>query len=209
MDLKIVPLAITMMAGPQIMSAIIFVTHDRPLRVSLPFIGAIALATSVGVTLMTGLVSLRGSESSLGGTSDAGSLGNVIKLVLVGLLIALSIRAYRGRETAEPPKWLGKLQTASPGLAFRTGVLLIYLMPADIVIMLTVAVHLRASGLSLAGAIPFVAATTLIAAGPLAAFLIFHRRAVKAIPKIRDWMNANSAIVNIIVYCFFIALILL
>jgi len=34
MNLAILPLAITMLAGPQIMSAIIFVTSTRPVRIS-------------------------------------------------------------------------------------------------------------------------------------------------------------------------------
>jgi small neutral amino acid transporter SnatA (MarC family) len=34
MNLQILPLAITMMAGPQIMSAIIFITARKPLKLS-------------------------------------------------------------------------------------------------------------------------------------------------------------------------------
>jgi small neutral amino acid transporter SnatA (MarC family) len=34
MNLAILPLAITMMAGPQIMSAIIFITAAKPLKLS-------------------------------------------------------------------------------------------------------------------------------------------------------------------------------
>jgi hypothetical protein len=39
-------------------------------------------------------------------------------------------------------------------------------------------------------------------------YLLFHRRAQRAMPKVRDWMNANSWLVNIIVYVIFILLIL-
>jgi len=38
-------------------------------------------------------------------------------------------------------------------------------------------------------------------------YLLFHRRAVTAMPKLRDWMNANSWLVNIIVCAIFIVLI--
>jgi hypothetical protein len=31
----------------------------------------------------------------------------VLQLVLVGLLIAAAVKNWLGRETAEPPKWLG------------------------------------------------------------------------------------------------------
>src|SRR5687768_4423384 len=51
MNVQILPLAITMMAGPQIMSAIIFVTAPKALRVSLPFLAGVAIATTVGVII--------------------------------------------------------------------------------------------------------------------------------------------------------------
>ena len=40
MDTAILPLAITMMAGPQILSAIIFVTGSEPVKVSLAYVAA-------------------------------------------------------------------------------------------------------------------------------------------------------------------------
>jgi len=42
MNLDILPLAITMMAGPQILSAIIFLTTPKPLKVSAAFVPALA-----------------------------------------------------------------------------------------------------------------------------------------------------------------------
>jgi hypothetical protein len=51
-------------------------------------------------------------------------------------------------------------------------------------------------------------ATVLVAALPLLLYLLFHRRAQRLMPKVRDWMNTNSWLVNIIVYVVFILLIL-
>jgi hypothetical protein len=102
---------------------------------------------------------------------------------------------------------LGKLQQADPKQPFRTGLLVILVMPSDLIVMLTVATNLEQSGDSLAAAVPFILATALVAALPLLGYLIFHRRAVGAMPKLRDWMNANSWLVNIIVCAVFIILI--
>ena len=55
---------------------------------------------------------------------------------------------------------------------------------------------------------PFIVATILIAALPVLSYLLFHRRAERAMPKVRDWMNTHSWLVNIIVYVVFILLIL-
>jgi threonine/homoserine/homoserine lactone efflux protein len=205
MNLQILPLAITMMAGPQIMSAIIFVTAPKALRVSVPFLAGVAIATTVGVIITTTIASLL----SLGDPSASGSSGNIIQYVLVGLLVALAIKNYVGRETAEPPRWLGALQSADVKRAFMTGLLVILLMPSDIIIMLTVGTNLAQNNAGLVAALPFIGATVLVAALPLLFFVLFHRRAQQFMPKVRDWMNTHSWLVNIIVCGVFIALIVL
>ena len=206
MSTPILPLAITMMAGPQIMSAIIFVTSEKAVKNSLAFVIGVLVAASIGVAIMLGLQSLLGID--FGDPDDSSSTGHVIQYLLVGLLVAAAIKNYVGRETAEPPKWLGKLQGATPGMALRTGLLVILLMPSDVIVMLTVATNLEQNGEGYVEAIPFILLTALIAALPLLGFLLFHRRAVTAMPKLRDWMNDNSWLVNIIVCLIFIVLIL-
>ena len=209
MNEAILPLAITMMAGPQIMSAIIFVTASKPVKVSASFIAGVAIATTLGVAIALAAVSLLGNSVSLGDSSENGSTGHIIQYLLVGALVALAVKNYRGRETAEPPKWLGALQRADSKKALKTGLVVILLMPSDMIIMLTVAVNLVQSGAGFLSAVPFIGATILVAALPLLLFLLFHRRAQGFMPKVRDWMNSNSWLVNIIVCVVFIVLIVL
>lgn len=208
MNEAILPLAITMMAGPQIMAAIIFVTTPKPLRTSGGFVLGVAIATTVGVLIALGIASLLGSGVSLGDSSDKGSNGNIIQYLLVGALAALAVKNYLGRETVEPPRWLGTLMGADPRQAFKTGLLVILLMPSDVIIMLAVGVNLAQKDLGLVAALPFIGATVLIAALPLLLYLLFRRRAQRLMPKVRDWMNSNSWLVNIIVCVVFIVLIL-
>ena len=208
MSLAVIPLAITMNAGPQIMSAIIFVTAPKALRLSAYFLAGVVIAVTVGVTVTYTLANMLGNSISLGDPSDSGSIGNIIQYLLVGLLVFLSIRSYLGRETSEPPRWLGAMQNAKPRTAFMAGLLLLSVFPSDFVILLTVGMNLAQSGASLLGAVPFVAATIFIAALPVLSYLLFRRRAEVLMPKVRDWMNTNSWLVNIIVYVVFIVLIL-
>jgi hypothetical protein len=208
MSLAVIPLAITMNAGPQIMSAIIFVTANKPLRLSAYFLAGVVIAVTVGVTITYTLANLLGNSVSLGDSSDSGSLGNIIQYLLVGVLVLLSIKSYVGRETSEPPRWLGALQNAKPTTAFTTGLLLLSVFPSDLMILITVGVNLVQNDASLLGAVPFVAATIFIAALPVLSYLLFRRRAQQVMPKVRDWMNTNSWLVNIIVYVVFILLIL-
>ena len=208
MSLAVLPLAITMNAGPQIMSAIIFVTAPKALRLSAYFLAGVIIAVTAGVTITYTLANVLGNSVSLGDPSDSGSIGNIIQYVLVGLLVILSLRSYLTRATSEPPRWLGALQNATPTTAFTTGLLLLSVFPSDLVILVTVGVNLAQQNAPLLGAVPFVLTTILIAALPLLSFLLFRRRAQRAMPKVRDWMNTNSWLVNIIVYIIFILLIL-
>src|SRR5687768_2417313 len=116
-----------MMAEPQILSAIIFLTTPKPLKVSAPFIAGVAIATTVGVAIALAIVSLLGNSLSLGDSSDGGSTGSIIQYVLVGLLVALAVKNYVRRETVEPPSWLGTLQSADSKRALKTGLLVILL----------------------------------------------------------------------------------
>ena len=207
MNLTVLPLAITMMAGPQIVAALIFATSSRAVVVSSVFVAGVAIAVTVGVSITTWLARVAG----LSGHADAsgGVAATVIQLGLVALLIALAIKNWHGREKAEPPAWLGKLLSAGAGKAFATGLLLIGLFPSDVLVMLTVGVNLAQNNAPFTAALPFIGCTVLIAALPLLCYLLFRRRAEVVMPKVRDWMNERSWLVNIVVCLLFALLILL
>jgi hypothetical protein len=204
---QLLPLAITMMAGPQILSAILFVTGEDAIKVSVAYVAAVAVAASTAVLVWFLLAGVLGGSLNLNSSSGPTTVATVIQIALVALLILASIKAYLGRETAEPPKWLGKLQGASPGRAFVLGLLLITFMPSDFMITMTTGFNLKGNAEPYYHALPFVALTTLIAALPLLFYVLFRERARVTMPKLRDWMNANSWAVNIAVYAIFILLI--
>ena len=81
-------------------------------------------------------------------------------------------------------------------------------MPSDLLIAMTTGSHLQSEGHAYSAALPSIGLTALIAALPLIFYLLFRRRATVAMPKVRDWMNANSAFVNIAIYVLFVVLIL-
>jgi small neutral amino acid transporter SnatA (MarC family) len=78
MSLAIFPLAITMNAGPQIMSALIFITAPKPLKLSASFLAGVIIALSVGVTITYTLATALNNSISFGDPSDATSIGNII-----------------------------------------------------------------------------------------------------------------------------------
>src|SRR5215218_3939203 len=83
MKLDVLPLAFTMLAGPLIMSAIIFVTAPKALKLSAYFLAGVVIALTAGVTITYTLANLLGNSISLGDSSDSGSLGNIIQYLLV------------------------------------------------------------------------------------------------------------------------------
>jgi hypothetical protein len=206
LNTAILPLAITMMAGPQILTDLLLITGRRPIAAA----GAFVVAVAAGCALMVFLWTLIAGalDIDLSKQAEPTTTAKVIQLVLVGLLIAAAVKSYLGRETAEPPKWLGKVQEAGPLAAFGIGFLLITVFPSDFMVTMTVGVNLESEGGELADALPFIGLTTLIAALPLAFYLLLRRRAVATMPKVRDWMNTHSWLVNILVYALFVVLIL-
>lgn len=209
MELAILPLAITTMLGPQLLASIIFITGKKdPVKVSLGYLAGILFAASTFIIAVFAVAKLFGFSPDAAGHPPKSA--NVIESILVGLLIFASLRTYLTRSTAKPPKWLAKLQDTRPKGAFKLALLLIYFMPTDIIVMVTVGLHLAAHGSSLASflsILPFLGVVMLIAGGPLLSYLLFHKRAIIVMPKLRDWMQVNSWLVNIIIYVFFIVLI--
>jgi Sap, sulfolipid-1-addressing protein len=208
MNTDILPLAITMMVGPGIMASIIFVTHERPVPVSFAYVLGVLVSTAAVTGVMFGIATLLGDNNDLGDPGDSGSAGTIIQIALVALLAAGAIKNWVQRATIEPPKWLGMLLSATTGKALKTGLAIIPIMPSDLMITFTVGVNLVQSKSSYFDAVPFILLTALVAALPLLGYLLFRHRAERAMPKLRDWMNSHSWLVNIIVCVIFIILII-
>ncbi|EXU63238.1 hypothetical protein Z951_36775 [Streptomyces sp. PRh5] len=208
MGLQVLPLAVTMMAGPQIVAAVVLVTTARPVRVCPAFLLGVAIATAVGVALARGIFALLGQAIAPGDSSDRGVAAVVVQLVLVGLLALVAVKNVVKQRTVEPPKWLGSLMEADPRKALTTGFLIILLMPSDIAVMLTVGANLEQHDAEWTAALPFIAATVLIAALPLLVYLLLGDRARRAMPRLREWLTTHSWVVNVAACLIFIVLIL-
>jgi hypothetical protein len=109
----------------------------------------------------------------------------LIQYLFVGLLVALAVKNYLRRETVEPPRWLGTLLSADWKRALMTVLLVIWLMPGDIIVMLTVATNLEHNDVGLVAVLPFIVSTVLVAALPPAA--------LPAVPQTRAAAHAEGA----------------
>jgi cytochrome c biogenesis protein CcdA len=196
----VLPMAVVMSAGPQIVTATFLATSKDAKRNSLAFLSGVAVATTIGVTVFF----LLGGGTA--GKQDDGK--DWLDWVIIGLLVFLVIWVFVKRNETQPPKWMGRLERADTGFSAKIGFLLYALMPTDIISMAAVGAYLARQGEPWWHSLGFVILTVLIAGLPFIALLAMGQRAESVLPKIREWMNANSWIVNEAVLLFFLAMAL-
>jgi hypothetical protein len=201
--LAVLPLAFVMIAGPQIISAVFFATAESWGRSSAAYVLGAALSIALVVTAAYLLANVVGGD---GGDDDSGSSG--VDYAIVALLVYAMIHKFRTRSESEPPKWMGKLQTATPGFAFVLGFLLLGFFPSDIVTSITVGGHLANNGDPWWYALPFILLSLLLLALPALLVAALGHRAQRVLPRVRDWMNSNSWIVSEVVIAFFVVIVL-
>jgi hypothetical protein len=194
---KLLPMAIVMVAGPQVLSAIFLATSENWRRNSAAYV----LGASLSITTVGAIAFLLG-----GGASDRGASDDALYIVVLILLFAAGAHVYMARETAEPPKWMGRLQTATPGLSLRLGFLLLGVFPTDILTSVAMGTYLASKHDTFWHFLPFLALTLLILATPGLLVAALGERGKVLLPKVRDWMNDNSWIVNEAVIGLFILL---
>jgi hypothetical protein len=199
---KILPLAFVMVAGPQIISAFFFATSESWAKASAAYV----LGAALSITLVVSAAYLLASGAS---SSDGGDSGlSTLDYVVLALLVFAAVHTFRSRHQTEPPKWMGKLQTATPKVTFVLGFLLLGFFPSDLVTSISVGSFLANHGDAWWEALPFILLALLFLATPALLVAAMGARAQAFLPKARDWMNANSWIVSEFVILLFIAIVL-
>jgi Sap, sulfolipid-1-addressing protein len=190
-------MAFVMVAGPQIISAVFLATTENWRRNCAAYVLGAALSISIVVVAAYYLL-----KTASGG--DGGD--DTLYWIVLALLLFLAFNAYRTRETSEPPKWMGKLQSATPRFSFQLGFLLLGVFPTDIATSVAVGTFLKAGDDPVWHYLPFLGLTLLFLAAPALLVLAMGERGQRLLPKVRDWMNSNSWIINEIVIGIFILL---
>lgn len=196
--LHVLPLAVVMIAGPQLLSAIFLATTEQWRSNSLAYVSGAAISIS-GVVTAAYLL----SDGAVDRTGGSGPLDVVI---LVVLLCAMGY-VYVRREEAEPPKWMERLTTAGPRFSFVLGASLLGVFPTDLLTSVSVGSYLASQGLPVTDALGFLAVTLVLLAAPALAVFAFGERAEAVLPRVRAWMNENAWIVNEVVLLFFVAIV--
>jgi Sap, sulfolipid-1-addressing protein len=195
--LTLLPMAFVMIAGPQILSAIFLATSEDWRRTSLAYITGAALSITLFVTLAYLL---------LNGVSDAGASNDSIYIIVLVLLLVAMLRTFLKRHEAKVPKWMEKLQTATPRFAFLLGAALLGVFPTDILTSAAVGSYLAAHGDPWWHMLPFLGLTLLLLAIPSLLIVALGQRAHVLLPKVREWMTTHAWIVNELVLLLFVGI---
>ncbi|MGA4730681.1 GAP family protein [Micromonospora taraxaci] len=208
--LTILPLAVVMVAGSQLVVAVFLASSNRPRAASLGFLGGAGLVVTAGVTvswLLTRWVGgLAADASAVAGKVDRGP---AIDLVVLALLVCLAVVVWVRRNRSGPPRWLGSIERAEPLQAMRLGALLFVVTPTDDLTMAAVGASVARHNLPWWHLVPFVLLTVLLLALPLLALLLLGDRAARTLTRMREWAEGHAWIVNEIVIAFFALLTVL
>ena len=203
--LSVLLLAVVMIAGPQIISAVFLASSREAKRSSLAYLVGAGLAVLIGLTVWYFVFHVvRGTG---GGQGKHDGTRHLIDWVVLAVLFALMVMVFARRKRTQPPKWMSKLQVASPRFAFGLGFLLFIAMPTDEGTMLAVAGSLAGQHKPWWHLLPFLVLTLLLLALPLLALLAFGQRAVAVLPRIRDWANEHSWLISEAVILIFVAIV--
>jgi hypothetical protein len=200
---KVLPLAFVMVAGPQIISAFFFATSPAWKKLSAGYV--LGAAASILLVVGASYLIAKGATSS---TEESESGLRPLDYVILALLLFAMVHNYLGRDASEPPKWMGKLQSATPKTTLVLGFLLLGFFPSDLITSFTVGSFLAHNGDSFLKALPFIALTLLFLGAPALGVLFMGSRAQRVLPTVRDWMNDNSWIVSEVVLAFFLVIVL-
>ncbi|MET8083579.1 GAP family protein [Micromonospora sp. NPDC005237] len=208
--LTVLPLAVVMVAGTQLVVAVFLASSDRPRAASLGFLAGAGLVVAVGVTVSWLLTRLLGGlATDASAAASRIDRGPVIDLVVLALLVCLALVVWLRRNRSGPPRWLGSVSHADPRWAARMGALLFAVTPADDLTMATVGATVARHNLPWWHLVPFVLLTVLLLAVPLLALVLLGQKAARVLARMREWAEGHSWIVNEIVIAFFALLTVL
>ncbi|WBB65739.1 GAP family protein [Micromonospora sp. WMMD812] len=203
--LTILPLAVVMVAGTQLVAAVLLASAERPRATSLAYLGGTSAVVLAGVTV-TWLVTrvLRGlAGDAETHVSRLQRTASRIDWAVLALLVVLAVIVYLRRHETGPPRWMRRLQRATPGDAARFGAILLVTSPTDDLTMAAVGASAARHDLAWWHLLPFVLLTLALLALPLLVLLLAGRRATSALPRLRDRANRHAWVVSEVVIAFF------
>jgi hypothetical protein len=169
---------------------------------------ALALVGAVSYSLADGA-----DASTSSTTSDGIGWG---KVVFGLILLAMAGRVWKRRpapgETPEMPKWMGQIDSLTPGKSLGLGVLLAGVNPKNLMLTVAAGTALAQLGLPTGDAVGSLVVFVLIASltilGPVAYYLMGGESAERALDDLKGWLSThNDAVMAVLLLVFGVDLV--
>jgi threonine/homoserine/homoserine lactone efflux protein len=194
---NLLPAALGVALSPvPIIATVLMLMSSTPRRTAPAF----AVGWVVGLVVVMAVVLLAVGSGGLD-TSGGSDTTFWVKLVLGLLFLALGLRTWLHRprpgEVAEPPAWMGRLDSLSPVAALGLGAALSGVNPKNLALTASAAVAIAAGDLSTTQAVVcvavFVVVASVLVVGPVAAFLVAGDRTAGPLQALKTFMEVHNA----------------
>ena len=197
---QILPLAVGVALSPLPIIAVILMLVTARARVNGP---AFIVGWLVGLAVVGAIVlAIAGPAGASSGGQPAAWL-SILKILLGLGFLSISLRQWRGRphgdEEPPTPKWMGAIEAFTPVKALGAGVVLSGLNPKNLLLAVSAAASIAATGLSGGQqAVAYAVFAILGSVGvaiPVVIYFGMGERAGPLLDKLKQWMAHNNAVI--------------
>lgn len=197
---QLLPLALGIAISPiPIIAGILMLLSPRARSTGVGFLVGWLLGIAVVASVFTVLSSVLPSSS----TDTSRPVLGVIQLVLGALMLLLALRQWRGRPRAgakpDMPTWMQRINGMSFVGALGLGLLLAGPNPKNLLLGASAGMTLGAAGLGGADTTLLIVGFTVLAGStvlvPVVGFLIAAERLRAPLDRLRDWLQAENAVI--------------
>lgn len=192
---ELIPLALVIALSPlSIIPAVLVLQSARPKPAGLAFLAGWLLGLAVLTQLFVEVSSLLG-----GGLNRPPGWASYVRITVGAVLIAFGVYKWLTRKRAEhAPKWMSAFATITPPKAFVTAVVLVVVNPKVLFMCIAAGLAIGTEGLGRTGAalgvVYFVAIAASTVLLPILGYVISGDRLDATLTKLRDWMEAQHAV---------------
>jgi len=203
---QLLPTAVGVMLSPLPIVGVILMLLSNKAKVNGPMflLGWLAgLAIVVG-----GVVAFVNPDKLEQSSGEPSTLNGILHLALGVLLLLLAVKQLKGRpkkgEDAEMPKWMAKMQDASPIFAFGMGAFLSGLNPKNLIFDIAAAAAIVAGDLSssqqIAAVVVFMILASLTIGIPVLWFLIAGESAKAKLDVLRGYLVQYNWVIMCVLF---------
>ncbi len=198
--------SIIMVTGPQLIVPITLLLNTNVRKVSLYYICGAFLGTVGMVGVLSILLNMFGENLDNIFRFDG---KGTIRLAVVAILVFLIIKSIVKRNEESSSKVVDLAVKGAPSTVFKISILLFAIFPTDLMTNIVMAKYIVLDNNNfILSILPLALINAMFVAIPFILYLIFKEKIEKKVPKIRNTLEKNSWIINVVINSAFIYLLL-